>query len=576
MLSNQSQAAQRFIAEVRAFEEKYKTKINEFLPISNKTAIRYMANGMLPTAHANSVEQQQLKNAHALLRMEELRKEFFSNPIIHSYLARRADTIRFLRNKPDAGYLTPLELEIYELSSDLFLFREDATNDYFYYSGAQGNGFLFGTKFFETLKKSYNNSTLCVTSSMNVDAIRLHLNKISFFVKNPTPDQEKCPLFLLTPNWNDNHATIMVHIFDPESGQVLSSIFINSWLSKQYSDFITKQFNSEQYPHFLDSSEENEAKKTTAQIISQRCIPFIDASHDIQAAQDDGNCSLYGYNFLDAIAKMLNDKEIAEKIVKLAKLVSEKNVEAEYALQRIFTEDLKNYLPCYYVDGQKKSFADLKEFHLAQRWNLGSDLLSQRYPARMTSEEIVTEPKRSPLFKPQISEKGDVTSVQYVGRNKFSKYVFDNVIAILENEKARLLQKYPTRHGGFLIEVKHNKKREIAIVENIKRVLILDALIEKMHVELIRFEENPHVQVTNLQNNLASMIKTELDSKKLDKYQSWGEKLCLIALNALFSIPLLTIPAKKYFTKTWFFSLEGKTQEATEKALENMKKMKIF
>lgn len=540
--SNHSEAALQFIAEVEAFEKKHNKKLSEFLPIPKDP----------------SPEN------------EALVTEFFSNPIIHHYLTRDADTIQFVDNKPNPSCLTSPELEIYALRTDIFPFRLNADMDLFYLSGADRSDF-----FYTSLQNKYNNNDLIILSIKNVYEIRNYLNMHTYLTKYSDPyynpvSQYK---FILTPNWKDDHATAMFHILNPETGEVLASFFINSWDNKEYSDYIAYRFNTLRESIFVkwkDPEQETYAEK----IIVQQ-IPLIDASHHIQVTSDDGNCTLYGYNFLEGIAKMLSDTTTADHVFDLAIQVN-KNIEAAKSeLQIMFKETLKNYLPCYYQDGVRKSLSDFKEFHLEQRWNMASEILSQAYPVKAASVKFIAEPKRPKIFRTHFTDKEGLTSLQYLGKNETVRYMFNNVLSILEQEKIRLLQKYPPTQSdnSVFIDRKHKSLRVRPWLK-MQRLKVLETLIKKMHEELVNFEENPHPNVEQLQQNLASMIKTELDSKKLDKYQGWGKKLGLILLNAIFSIPVFTLAVKKYFTKTCFFSLAGKTQEASEMALENVKKMK--
>ena len=104
---------------------------------------------------------------------------------------------------------------------------------------------------------------------------------------------------------------------------------------------------------------------------------MIDASNKIQTANDDKNCAVFTFNTMQAVVKMLEDKNNSETIYNHAlKLVhgnDDEKRQSETALIKIFREDLKAYLPCYFnSDGTLKPESELKEFHLKQRWQLGS------------------------------------------------------------------------------------------------------------------------------------------------------------------------------------------------------------
>lgn len=63
-------------------------------------------------------------------------------------------------------------------------------------------------------------------------------------------------------------------------------------------------------------------------------------------------------------------------------------------LVRIFQEDLKAYLPCYYdvATGIPKSLAELEAFHLNQRWEIGRKSLSILHPIEQeVSVEVLSD-----------------------------------------------------------------------------------------------------------------------------------------------------------------------------------------
>ena len=118
-----------------------------------------------------------------------------------------------------------------------------------------------------------------------------------------------------------------------------------------------------------------------------RPVEFINASNVLQTAKDDNNCALYTFNTMQAIVKMLQDKDNSEVIYKEALRIghgtNEEYLQARIELAKIFQENLKPYLSCYYnSDGAPKSESELKEFHLKQRWELGSRAaLDEKYLA---------------------------------------------------------------------------------------------------------------------------------------------------------------------------------------------------
>lgn len=555
--SNQSPAARQFVAAVRLFEKRHGKKIKDLLALDEKSN----------------------KPVY-----EAIAKEFFTQPDIHHYLARKSDTIVFLQDKPSDSCLTPEEFDIYSLRSDLFLFREDADNSYFYLAGARVterpaiDGIGDASDFFSRLQKRYNNQDLRITSNIDIYRIRNYLNTHAYTRQShyrEVKGYEKLK-FILTPNWKDEHATVMVHLLEPQSGRVLASVFINSWHSEEYSDYISSRFNltSEIIEY---SVVDRSVYHPLVPEITERVLPFIDASHDLQVANGDANCALYGYNFLEATARMLSDPDLSAKIYALAELTDQMDdanakADAQKALQNFFRENLKGYLPCYYHDRNIKPFSDLKKFHLAQRWNFSNELLSKAYPVPFASKELILEPQRLQTWEPTFASEGKISSLHYTGKHKVIQYVFDNVISIIEKERIRLLEKYPTviDYNKHSVIVHKGKKRTVHPEEKAERVAILDKLLEQAYEELVVFENNPEANAAVLKKNLETMITTELNTKKLDKYPGWGMKLALVLLNALSILSLFILPAKKFITGDWFFSLEGKTQEAGEIALKKM------
>jgi hypothetical protein len=112
-------------------------------------------------------------------------------------------------------------------------------------------------------------------------------------------------------------------------------------------------------------------------VFDRRQVTIINASNVLQTARDDKSCALYTFNTLQAVVKLLEKKENSEKVYRHALNIahgkeSKKQV-SQKAMQTIFREDIKPLLPCYFNNnGKPKSESELKEFHLKQRWQLGS------------------------------------------------------------------------------------------------------------------------------------------------------------------------------------------------------------
>lgn len=109
----------------------------------------------------------------------------------------------------------------------------------------------------------------------------------------------------------------------------------------------------------------------------KRRVPLINASHHLQIGEDDRNCSLYAHNFCLAVCAMAADQEIAPRIFSSAEDIERLVIsgadpaDAISTLSGIFQNDLKRFLPQYYkADGSPCTAAELKTFHMRQRWDV--------------------------------------------------------------------------------------------------------------------------------------------------------------------------------------------------------------
>jgi hypothetical protein len=210
--------------------------------------------------------------------------------------------------------------------------------------------------------------------------------------------------FLLFPMIKDNHATAFFSIVDTQNHRVLASVFINSspegqqsWGNMEFrynrdDDYRYEMSSAGQESHpFLKSRPKKKVPndqnyedfammfvRRTKELVVNRKIPLIDATHPIQVQSDDMNCALYSLNFLNAIAQLT--KTQGQTIYGLAMKVNQgsngQKQQASQALSRIFREDLKKFLPQYYDSyGRLKSKQSIKDFHLRQRWDMASDVI---------------------------------------------------------------------------------------------------------------------------------------------------------------------------------------------------------
>jgi hypothetical protein len=401
-----------FITEVRKFKIEHKVKLRDLFSETDESSVR-------------------------------LKNDFFSNPTIFSYLSRNAKKVNFLLNHPEffdnkeeKTNNDYYELKIYKLNTKLTLFRNNVQSDQFYLAKTPAED--SASNFF-----SLRNNTLIANDEVFIQKVSDITNirdLINWFEHKEKLNLTSSPLnnikslekikFILSPNWQDTHAMLMVHILDNKNSRVLATVFINSIMKEEQKRHIEKRFNNPCYYYYHINNDTFESIKNKFEskklekceffnegrigyrfngdicasgdyynnliknkdidyiydvynsslghvLFAKRQIPFIDASHNLQLKEEDQNCVLYGSNFIEGIGKMLQDQNRADSIYQLAKRIDQGDTQANEELSLIFRVKLKDYLPCYYEkNGDTKSYEQIKEYHLHQRWDLDSEQLS--------------------------------------------------------------------------------------------------------------------------------------------------------------------------------------------------------
>lgn len=369
----------------------------------------------------------------------KLREQFWNNLTIRSYLARSSKTISFTQYHPvfEADRQSKqtndyYEYRMYRLNPEMLPFRANVMDDKFYQEGVHPDTRLYSLY-------SVKQENVLVTPQADIYEIRSKLSVIPLFGTG----MER---FVLSKNGKDDHATAVISILEEGSNRILSSIFINSWKEEEYtrytkyrfelngkngminfpdsdkalnvynklvSEFAGKKYNldwdkkigwvidgttlSNEDPEYLEMMTAFKEGRIRAvhelkqyrpslfwcRIFDNQQIPFLDASHDLQTAEGDGNCALYSFNILQAAGDLLADAEVAKRVYDLALQVKDGTDEdkliAQSSLISIFTEEIKAHLPFYYnADGTQKDEAALKEFHIRQRWDFGSMAIQNR------------------------------------------------------------------------------------------------------------------------------------------------------------------------------------------------------
>lgn len=220
------------------------------------------------------------------------------------------------------------------------------------------NFYTSGTPYFLLSEEIENMKGLFFSTLKPLDIIQIREELCYFekgFVNIQTP-------ILFSPNYKDGHATLIVHILDLKNKKILSSLFLNSFVYEKYYHDMETRFNMNH-------------RGRPGYYSCNTLIPFIDLSFDLQTQENDQNCTLYGYNYLTALTKILADENIAGTIIDAAtKLIENSdNGEALVAMKHIFQDEVKKHLPQYYnADGSRKTYDEIKDYHMRLRWDLSA------------------------------------------------------------------------------------------------------------------------------------------------------------------------------------------------------------
>jgi hypothetical protein len=157
---------------------------------------------------------------------------------------------------------------------------------------------------------------------------------------------------------------------------------------------------------------------------------------------------------------------------------------------------------------------------------------------------------------------GSTISTPVPDNGKYAKEIENKIIAFFTQEKERLEKNY--------IESSHRFKTLNAVDERIK---VLDNIIKKAKNYLKELKDGDLKSFDNCKVRLMNDIKINLlDSKALDKYKGWALTLGRLALNVVFFVFL---PIKKCVSSSWFFSLEGRSQEKAKQAYDALEQLRL-
>ena len=309
-------------------------------------------------------------NLQTMRHSHKLRKLLFSNPSVINHLSRSSETITFHDDHP---VLDEYELKIYELLENYLPYRGNSGTRKFYDSITDKA--IMGKYKVKTLDHNmYIHSPCNFVEVLTVILHAIQPSEQPGAVKFP---ETHCCAFLFFPieqttensttKEKGKHAYTIMVIFDNLKKQPLAIIILDSGkLNKQNFD-----------------------------MINERCLgKAIDASHDLQTTKENKNCALYTINFLQDVQKLLKNETVYDYVYKNATLFTTEN-EAEKTqaiknLQFVFKNLLSYQMPCYYdQSGKKKSDKQIKEFHLRQRWDIGSEFIKD--PSLLEATGIFTQ-----------------------------------------------------------------------------------------------------------------------------------------------------------------------------------------
>ena len=339
-----------------------------------------------------------------LIKIKQLAlKKLLSTQIVMDRIMRPANQAMFDANGPtDCS------------AQEIWLYKQLAENRCWTYRGCIGNpAYVPGTwgdsggGFYETgtcdgyelLKVSLSQISDAVAvmfADRDVYQIRKEMDEFDLrgFIHD-TPRVSSSARVLVTPHGKDDHASMFVHVLDKNRTSILASIFINSSAgSGDYFMYIKERFNYGGHYNYtiakpldaepLDADfpmlaiEEHDFLGFKRVCVDRRNV-LIDASHHLQIADGDHNCSLYAHNFCKAVGDMVSDSSIAAEIFEAteafaAKVVANENYsDQELTLSAIFKNHLKAFLPQYYnTDGTPRSPEQLKDYHMRMRWNVSA------------------------------------------------------------------------------------------------------------------------------------------------------------------------------------------------------------
>lgn len=289
-----------------------------------------------------------------------IRQTFFKNKTINRYLARSSDQVAFGKKNPllkgthaekKAAQNDYYELHIYKHLPDVIPFRSKGVNSAFFYNRKTPDRAtaIFAHKFHSLNKQHhliYVDDRVLDMAGVVGDLKKVldnaHLTKYN-------------AIFRIYSVTHKAHTTSLLVIMNQAYHSPLAAVSLNSEECNSFFKYLKNNFFTHQCYQ----------------------IPFIQMDYCLQQASDDVNCVLYSLNFINALVSYLSELGHAQETLDMAEKTYVDH-EQGIQLRNVLSHELKQFLPFYFDQstGYPKSLETLREYHLRQRWDLGSESLA--------------------------------------------------------------------------------------------------------------------------------------------------------------------------------------------------------
>ena len=342
-----------------------------------------------------------------LLASSPTRQALFAHAAVQSYLTRAAAEVPWDQHLPilEGG---GTEAQIYEELKGVIPYRADHASAELFEAATRNDVLPFMA---ELLRRRHPG--IYVSPLLDLYGVRHFLN---FLSRGQTArpagreadeethkEMEKASTHqvLLFPMLKDSHMSSIVVLFDPSTQTPLAGFLVDSKttdfdyysyrfnLRNSYSYRLDKEsiqqlgnlpkaHRDDDRDHLRDEDHLFIIKPDWQKLMMNKPIPFFDASHPLQTEGIDRNCVLYSFNFLNAVGQLVEAKKdvLAKLATRFKKSGADVAVGAEIA--QFIRNESKAFLPQYYAnDGTAKSPAEIRRYHLEQRWEMGAEYVRE-------------------------------------------------------------------------------------------------------------------------------------------------------------------------------------------------------